>query len=240
MCRCQTLTPLSPAERSVAERHYRLVEWYVRHRGLPVDEYLDVAVFGYLLAVKRWFARPDLYRYEFTTIAARQELIDGGYLDFTPGIKGRPSTYHLRSVEEMEGWQPPPDDLEGDFLAEFKEDPTSYFGYTEALGVELAETTAHLWAEFFPGKTPGPYDEKRTFFQIMVQSQNEDGEWSMSFPEENKELLGYAFEQGRKRGKLFWGYIESVMRNLRDCGIKTVEEACENEEKFYERRGWNK
>lgn len=53
MCRRQTLTPLSPAERSVAEQHYRLVEWYVRHRGLPVDEYLDVAVFGYLLAVKR-------------------------------------------------------------------------------------------------------------------------------------------------------------------------------------------
>lgn len=69
MCRRQTLTPLSPAERSVAEQQYRLVEWYVRHRGLPVDEYLDVAVFGYLLAVKRWFARPDLYRYEFTTIA---------------------------------------------------------------------------------------------------------------------------------------------------------------------------
>lgn len=40
--------------------------------------------------------------------SGRQELIDGGYLDFTPGIKGRPSTYHLRSVEEMEGWQPPP------------------------------------------------------------------------------------------------------------------------------------
>ena len=128
-------------------------------------------------------------------------LDDGWTLEVTRDVykrQGRPSTYHLRSVEEMEGWQPPPDDLEGDFLAEFKEDPTSYFGYTEALGVELAETTAHLWAEFFPGKTPGPYDEKRTFFQIMVQSQNEDGEWSMSFPEENKELLGYAFEQGRK------------------------------------------
>ena len=69
MCRRQSLTPLSPAERSVAERHYRLVEWYVRHRGLPVEEYYDVAVFGYLLAVKRWFSRPDLYRYEFTTIA---------------------------------------------------------------------------------------------------------------------------------------------------------------------------
>lgn len=69
MYRRQALTPLSPAERSVAEQHYRLVEWYVRHRGLPVDEYYDVAVFGYLLAVKRWFARPDLYCYEFTTIA---------------------------------------------------------------------------------------------------------------------------------------------------------------------------
>lgn len=75
MCRRQTLTPLSPAERSVAEQHYRLVEWYVRHRGLPVDEYLDVAVFGYLLAVKRWFARPDLYRYEFTTLDAASKLI---------------------------------------------------------------------------------------------------------------------------------------------------------------------
>jgi len=64
----------------------------------------------------------------------------------------------------------------------------------EALGVELAETTAHLWAEFFPGKTPGPYDEKRTFFQIMVQYHDEEtDEWSISFPEENKELLGYAF-----------------------------------------------
>ncbi|WP_278941445.1 hypothetical protein [Anaerotruncus colihominis] len=69
MYRRQALTPLSPAERSVAERHYRLVEWYVRHRGLPVEEYYDVAVFGYLLAVKRWFSRPDLYHYEFTTIA---------------------------------------------------------------------------------------------------------------------------------------------------------------------------
>ena len=62
----------------------------------------------------------------------------------------------------------------------------------------------------------------------------------MSFPEENKELLGYAFEQARKRGKLFWGYIESVMRNLRNCGIKTIEEAYEHEEQFYEQRGWNK
>ena len=26
-------------------------------------------VFGYLLAVKKWFNRPDLYQYEFSTIA---------------------------------------------------------------------------------------------------------------------------------------------------------------------------
>lgn len=30
------------------------------------------------------------------------------------------------------------------------------------------------------------------------------------------------------------------MRNLRGCGIKTVEEAYMHEEQFYERRGWNK
>lgn len=45
-----------------------------KYNGKPIFtqenfNYLDVAVFGYLLAVKRWFARPDLYRYEFTTIA---------------------------------------------------------------------------------------------------------------------------------------------------------------------------
>ena len=76
MRRRQTLTTLSPAERSVAEQHYRLVEWYVRHRGLPVDEYLDVAVFGYLLAVKRWFARPDLYRYEFAGLLMHAEHLE--------------------------------------------------------------------------------------------------------------------------------------------------------------------
>ena len=71
-----------------------------------------------------------------TTIAARQELIDGGYLDFTPGIK---AAQHLPSPLSGRdgGWQPPPDDLEGDFLAEFKEDPTSYFGYTEPWGWSL-------------------------------------------------------------------------------------------------------
>ena len=69
MGRPQPRPPRSPAEGRVAAPHNRLVAGYVRHRGLPVDEYLDVAVFGYLLAVKRWFARPDLYRYEFTTIA---------------------------------------------------------------------------------------------------------------------------------------------------------------------------
>ena len=36
------------------------------------------------------------------------------------------------------------------------------------------------------------------------------------------------------------GFIESAMRNLRGCGIKTVEEAYMHEEQFYERRGWNK
>lgn len=110
-----------------------------------------------------------------TTIAARQELIDGGYLDFTPGIKGRPSTYHLRSVEEMEGWRRPRMTWRETSWQSSKRTRQAISATRRPWGWSLRRPPAHLWAEFFPGKTPGPYDEKRTFFQIMVQSQNEDG-----------------------------------------------------------------
>lgn len=36
---------------------------------LPVAEWYDVVVFGYLLAVEKWFSRPELCRFCFSTIA---------------------------------------------------------------------------------------------------------------------------------------------------------------------------
>lgn len=64
-----TLKPLSPEERTMAEKNHHLVLSFLRTHGLPMEEYYDVVIFRYLLAVEKWFRRPDLYRYQFSTIA---------------------------------------------------------------------------------------------------------------------------------------------------------------------------
>ena len=48
-----------------------MVDSFLRQNGLPEDEWFDVVIFRYLRAVELWFDRPDLYRYEFSTIAWR-------------------------------------------------------------------------------------------------------------------------------------------------------------------------
>lgn len=67
----QKLAPLSPAEQDVAAQNFLLIERFIASRKLPRDEYFDVVVFGYLLAIKKWFNRPELYRYEFSTKCQR-------------------------------------------------------------------------------------------------------------------------------------------------------------------------
>ena len=63
------LTPLCSEERIMAEENHYLVLSFLRKHGLPENEYYDVVIFRYLLAVKKWFRRPDLKRYKFSTIA---------------------------------------------------------------------------------------------------------------------------------------------------------------------------
>ncbi len=65
----KTLRPLAPAEQAVAAQNFWMVESFLRKQGLPLDDWLDVVIFRYLLTVERWFDEPDLYRYEFSTIA---------------------------------------------------------------------------------------------------------------------------------------------------------------------------
>lgn len=63
------LKPLTPEERAVAEQNYWIVGSFLKAQRLPQDEWFDVVIFRYLLTVERWFRQPELYRYEFTTIA---------------------------------------------------------------------------------------------------------------------------------------------------------------------------
>ena len=63
------LRPLTPWERDMAEEHHSLVLRFLQVHGLSMEDYYDVVIFRYLLAVEKWFRRPDLYRYGFTSIA---------------------------------------------------------------------------------------------------------------------------------------------------------------------------
>jgi len=67
MCERVLLTPLTPEEQAFAEENHGALDWCMRTQRLDPDLY-DVAAFGYLLAVKKWFARPDLQRWSFKTI----------------------------------------------------------------------------------------------------------------------------------------------------------------------------
>lgn len=68
--RCTELKkPLTIEEQSFAAEHHQLVYSFLRWKNLQYDEWYDTVIFGYLRAVKKWFARPELHCYTFSTIA---------------------------------------------------------------------------------------------------------------------------------------------------------------------------
>ncbi|WP_394523702.1 hypothetical protein [Lacrimispora sp. JR3] len=67
MCDRVMLTPLTPEERAFAEENHSALEWCMRIQKLDEDLY-DVAAFGYLQAVKKWFARPEVRQWSFKTV----------------------------------------------------------------------------------------------------------------------------------------------------------------------------
>lgn len=64
-------TPLTVEEREFAAQHHRLAERYMEIHGLEKSDWYDTVIFGYLLAVRKWLARPELHTYDFSTIAFR-------------------------------------------------------------------------------------------------------------------------------------------------------------------------
>lgn len=64
-------TPLTPEQRELAALHHQTIYSYLRGKKLNASEWYDVAVFGYLRAVRLYTERPELQRYSFTTIASK-------------------------------------------------------------------------------------------------------------------------------------------------------------------------
>lgn len=62
------LTPLTPEEQQFAADNHDCLQWAIRKQCLD-GELTDIAAIGYIHAVKKWFARPNLHKWSFRTIA---------------------------------------------------------------------------------------------------------------------------------------------------------------------------
>ena len=63
--------PLTGMESEFAAEHHALIYTFLRAFDLPEEDFYDVAVFGYLSAVRAYLAREELRRGSFRTIAYR-------------------------------------------------------------------------------------------------------------------------------------------------------------------------
>ncbi len=65
-----TLTKLSEQEKQFAEKNHSLIYRYLHSHGYSIEEYYNIAVFGYLKAVQVYSQRKDLQdKYMFSVIA---------------------------------------------------------------------------------------------------------------------------------------------------------------------------
>ena len=63
---------LSQKEKEFAENHHYMVEHFLTKNNLDEADFYDVVIFGYLHAVQDYLAKPELSKYQFSTIAWRQ------------------------------------------------------------------------------------------------------------------------------------------------------------------------
>lgn len=69
--------PLTAEESAFAEENHDMIRAYLRRHRLPFYDFYDIAVFGYLRAVRKYLARPELReQYKFSTIAYRAMSCD--------------------------------------------------------------------------------------------------------------------------------------------------------------------
>lgn len=66
----RALRPMTQEERDFAEQRHDLVIDFLRYRRLPMDDFYDIVIFGYLSAVQQYFRNPPA-GVEFKVMAFR-------------------------------------------------------------------------------------------------------------------------------------------------------------------------
>ena len=62
---------LTDEQQTFASENHDMVKTFLRVKRLSENEYYDIVVFGYLRAVHKYYARPELHQYGFKSIAWR-------------------------------------------------------------------------------------------------------------------------------------------------------------------------
>ena len=78
----RALRPMTQEEREFAEQKHDLVIDYLRRKRLPMDDFYDVVIFGYLSAVQQYFRNPPAgVAFEAMAVRAMRDSIlrDGEY-----------------------------------------------------------------------------------------------------------------------------------------------------------------
>ena len=78
----RALRPMTQEERDFAEQHHNLVIDFLRYRRLPMDDFYDIVIFGYLSAVQQYFRNPPAdVKFKAMAFRAMKDAIlrDGEY-----------------------------------------------------------------------------------------------------------------------------------------------------------------
>lgn len=125
-----------------------------------------------------------------------------------------------------------------DYLLAQGTDISQYFGASDE-----AKSTATLFAQVlfrrWTSRKPNEEDIAHVFLLTRMQLRDpETGEWTVTFPQGDRELLMYAFEAASNAGKPGdWNYITGVWRNLHMRNIRNLDEAAEYDVKRDEEMG---
>lgn len=138
-----------------------------------------------------------------TIAKARTELIDAGYLFYTPGRKGAPGQYTVRLLNQRYRFA----DAPGDELDQ-------YFGMTPEVKAEIEKITLELFATYRPGYAPTSHDRKCVYEAICEQKNDGADNWTIEIDYRSKGDLAYAFEAAANANAVNWNYIGGVLRNI--------------------------
>lgn len=113
-----------------------------------------------------------------------------------------------------------------DYMGYRNLDAGMYFGVTEQDLATVAAYTDAIFAKL--AKRPPTDADRANVFQAIHLSRHDEqqGTWTISFPQDRIELLLYAFEQAALAGKPGdWKYINGVLGRLAQRGISTLSQA---------------